>query len=170
MFPGHKVTSIYCNMYHVVYKECDDGFKLTMKFDNGAVCHVEVGTSHYIDAPRWYVCGNRGTLSIPTTGTATGISCGPRNMRSPGSEDIVYTKAGPTRDHGSPRQGHHGGNHPGSQQIRGPTTTSPTAIWPAVLDGTEELLVKPEETLRVMKIMEACFESDRTGQAILCDL
>ena len=38
MFPGHKVTSIYCNMYHVVYKECDDGFKLTMKFDNGAVC------------------------------------------------------------------------------------------------------------------------------------
>ena len=40
----------------------------------------------------------------------------------------------------------------------------------AVLDGTEELLGKPEETLRVMKIMEACFESDRTGQAILCDL
>ena len=40
----------------------------------------------------------------------------------------------------------------------------------AVLDGAEELLVKPEETLRVMKIMEACFESDRTGQAILCDL
>ena len=168
MFPGHKVTSIYCNMYHVVYKECDDGFKLTMKFDNGAVCHVEVGTSHYIDAPRWYVCGNRGTLSIPTW-DCNGHIVRAKEYEITWGEDIVYTKAGPTR----------------TMAPRAKDTTEEITLDPnkyagdydityrnlaAVLDGTEELLVKPEETLRVMKIMEACFESDRTGQAILSDL
>lgn len=84
-------------------------------------------------------------------------------------EDIVYTKAGPTR----------------TMAPRAKDTTEEIALDPdrfegdydityrnlaAVLDGTEELLVKPEETLRVMKIMEAAFESDRTGQAILCEL
>ena len=168
LFKGHKVTSVYCDMYHVVYKECDDGFKLTLKFDNGVSCMVEVGTSHYIDAPRWYVCGNRGTLSIPDW------SCNGKIVRAKDyeivwGEDIVYTKAGPTR----------------TMAPRAKDTTEEITLDPdrfegdydityrnlaAVLDGTEELLVKPEETLRVMKIMEAAFESDRTGQAILCEL
>ena len=33
----------------------------------------------------------------------------------------------------------------------------------AVLDGTEELRVRPEETMRVMRIMEAAFESSEKG-------
>ncbi len=28
MMPDKKVTSVYCDMYHVAFKECDDGFKL----------------------------------------------------------------------------------------------------------------------------------------------
>ena len=36
----------------------------------------------------------------------------------------------------------------------------------AVLDGTEELRVKPEEAMRGMLVMEAAFASDRTGEAI----
>lgn len=39
-----------------------------------------------------------------------------------------------------------------------------------VLDGTAELRVKPEETMRVMKLMEATFESDRLGEVIHCDI
>ena len=34
------------------------------------------------------------------------------------------------------------------------------------IDGTAELTIKPEQALRVMKVMEAAFESDKTMQAI----
>jgi hypothetical protein len=36
----------------------------------------------------------------------------------------------------------------------------------AAIDGKEELFVKPCEVMRVLKVIEACFESDKTGCAI----
>ena len=41
MMPDKKVTSVYCDMYHVAFKECDDGFKLIMKFENGPMVTIE---------------------------------------------------------------------------------------------------------------------------------
>ncbi|MPN57259.1 hypothetical protein SDC9_204953 [bioreactor metagenome] len=38
------------------------------------------------------------------------------------------------------------------------------------LDGTAELRVKPAEAMRVMKVMEAAFESDRTHSVVPCHL
>jgi hypothetical protein len=38
----------------------------------------------------------------------------------------------------------------------------------AHLNGKEDLIVKHEELRRVMKIIEAAFESDRTHQSIKC--
>ena len=81
-------------------------------------------------------------------------------------EEIIYTKAGPTK----------------TMAPRAKDTIEEIALDPDkyfsdydvfyrnladVLDGTAELRVKPEEAMRVMKVMEAAFESDRTGQAIL---
>ena len=64
MYAPHKVTSVFCKMYHVNYQECDDGFKAFLQFDNGVMVTIEVGTSHYASVPRWYVCGDRGALLI----------------------------------------------------------------------------------------------------------
>ena len=36
----------------------------------------------------------------------------------------------------------------------------------AVLDGTAPLKVKPEEAMRVMQVMEAAFESGKTGEIV----
>lgn len=159
------VTSVFCDMYHVAYQECDDGFKLQLKFEDGVMATIEVGTSHYIEAPRWYVCGDRGALTIPDW------SCNGKVVRASQhevtwEEEIIYTKAGPTK----------------TMAPRAKDTIEEIALDPDkyfsdydvfyrnladVLDGTAELRVKPEEALRVMKVMEAAFESDRTGQAIL---
>lgn len=164
MMPEKKVTSVYCDMYHVAFKECDDGFKMIMKFDNGPMVTIEVGTSHYIEAPRWYVCGDRGALIIPDW------SCNGKIVRASQhevtwEEEIVYTKAGPTK----------------TMAPRAKDTIEEIALdadkffsdydlfyrnIAAVLDGTEELRVKPEEAMRGMLVMEAAFESDRTGEAI----
>ena len=159
------VTSVFCDMYHVAYQECDDGFKLQLKFEDGVMATIEGGTSHYIEAPRWYVCGDRGALTIPDW------SCNGKVVRASQhevtwEEEIIYTKAGPTK----------------TMAPRAKDTIEEIALDPDkyfsdydvfyrnladVLDGTAELRVKPEEAMRVMKVMEAAFESDRTGQAIL---
>ncbi len=168
LFEQEKVTSVYCDMFHVAYKECDDGFKMIMKFDSGRSALVEVGTSHYIEAPRWYVCGNRGALTIADW------SCNGRIVRAAEhevtwEEEIIYTKAGPTK----------------TMAPRAKDTIEEIRLDPDkyfsdydvfyrniadVLDGTAELRVRPEQAMRVMKIMEACFESDRTGTTIRCEL
>jgi scyllo-inositol 2-dehydrogenase (NADP+) len=168
MMAPAKVTDVYCEMYHVNYKECDDGFKMIMHFENGASIMIEVGTSHFISAPRWYVCGDRGSLVIPNW------DCNGKIVRASKhevhwEEEIIYTKAGPTK----------------TMAPRSKDTIEEIIIdgneWHAdfdayyrnladYLDGTAELLVKPEEAMRVMKIMEAAFESDRTRSVIKCNI
>ena len=84
-------------------------------------------------------------------------------------EEIIYTKAGPTK----------------TMAPRAKDTIEEIALDPDkyfsdydvfyrnladVLDGQAELRVKPEEAMRVMKVMEAAFESDRTKQAVLLNV
>ncbi|HHV50736.1 MAG TPA: Gfo/Idh/MocA family oxidoreductase [Clostridiales bacterium] len=168
MMSPAKVTDVYCELYNVNYKECDDGFKLIMHFENGPSVMVEVGTSHFISAPRWYVCGNRGALIIPNW------DCNGKIIRASEhevrwEEEIIYTKAGPTK----------------TMAPRAKDTIEEIAIdgdkWNSdydyfyrnladYLDGNAELTVKPEEAMRVMKIMEAAFESHYTRSVIKCNI
>ena len=165
MLPS-PVVSVSCEMYHVNYKECDDGFRMLMKFEDGPTAMIEVGTSHYIDAPRWYVSGDRGAIIIPDW-SCKGRIVQATNRVTTWEKEIIYTKAGPTKTMA-----------PRSKEEIVETLLNPDDYQSdydifyrnlaAVMDGTEELRVKPEEAMRVMKVMEAAFESDRTGQAVLC--
>ena len=38
------------------------------------------------------------------------------------------------------------------------------------IEGKAELTIKPEQALRVVKVMEACFESAKTGMAITTEI
>ena len=58
------VISTYCTVSHVTNDEVDDGFKAIITFASGLTAHVEVGTSNFIDLPRWYVQGENGTALI----------------------------------------------------------------------------------------------------------
>ncbi len=61
---GKKLTSVYATLTNVTNDEVDDGFRAVLKFENGPECLVEVFTNNFIDAPRWYVCGENGTAII----------------------------------------------------------------------------------------------------------
>ena len=37
-----------------------------------------------------------------------------------------------------------------------------------VIDNGAELIVKPQQVLRVMKVIDAMFESEKTGRSISC--
>lgn len=168
MMSPKKVTDVYCELYHVNYKECDDGFKMIMHFEQGPSVTIEVGTSHFLSAPRWLVFGDRGALTIPTW------DCNGRIVRAKEhevtwEEEIIYTKAGPTKTM-APRAK----DTIEEIELDGDLWKPDFDIFyrnlADFLDGTAELRVKPEEAMRVMKIMEAAFESDRTRSVIKCEI
>ncbi len=165
LFPEETITSIYCDMYHVVYSECDDGFKLIMKTSGGRNAMVEVGTSHYVPTPRWVCFGDRGAITV-TDWNCNGKMIYATEHEVTFEEEIIHTKAGPTKTMG-PRA------KDTVEEVVLNADDYPHSDYDIyyrnfaeVLDGTAAPRVLPEEAMRVMKIMEAAFESDRTGETI----
>jgi len=58
------VISVYNINSHVTNDEVDDGFKALITFASGITAQVEVGTSNFINLPRWYMQGENGTAII----------------------------------------------------------------------------------------------------------
>lgn len=160
-----KVVSIYSRMYNVQYSEVEDNFSLTMVFESGLTCIIEVFTNNYIKHPRWYVLGKRGTLVIDDW------DCKGKIVRSLDDDDkweeeIVYSKAGPSKTM-APRSEH----TIETIEISEPddVVDNLTVVYDqfiGAIEGKVELTIKPEEALRVMKVMEAAFISAQNDEVI----
>lgn len=169
MMPGAKIKSVFADIRNVINFEVDDYFKILMKFDNGVMAEVELGTYVLTDKMddkwferHWIMGGNKGTAYLDgfapegkivrTSHLLTNVA-GKRTM----------TAAGPTRSFGPPSEG-----------------TILTEDLPEVhtchedyfenykkaYRGEEDFLVKIPETRRVLALMEAVRESARTGKSI----
>ena len=164
-----KVVNVFCKMYKIQYPEVDDNFRLTMTFASGLTAHIEVSTNNYITHPRWYVLGKKGTLQIDDW------SCNGKIVRCIDKEDkwdeeIIYTKAGPTKTM-APRNE----NSTETITISEPTDVinNITVVYEQFIDAVEgkaDLTIKPEQALRVMRVMEAAFESDEKGIAVQTEI
>ena len=79
--------------------------------------------------------------------------------------DIVYTAAGPTRTM-APRPKHT------VTELELPKVAPSWSEYfeniAGVLKGEQELIVKPEQALRVMHLIDTIFESDRLGKPVEC--
>lgn len=67
MMMGRMPKSVYATLSNVTNEEVDDGFTATFTFpdeNGGIVFTVEVGTSNFINLPRWYIEGLNGTAVI----------------------------------------------------------------------------------------------------------
>lgn len=58
------VISVYCQVSYITNDEVDDGFRVQLTFQSGKTALVEVGTSNFIDLPRWYMLGQNGSALI----------------------------------------------------------------------------------------------------------
>lgn len=160
-----KVTAVYCKMFNIQYKNVDDNFRLTMTFASGLTAHIEVSTNNYITHPRWYVLGTTGTLVIDDW-NCDGRIVRCKDKENTWVEEIVYTKAGPTKTM-APR------NSDSTETIllSEPTevTDNLSVVYDQFIDaieGLSELTIKPEQALRVMRVMEASFLSAQTNTTI----
>lgn len=158
------VTQVYAHMLSVKFKDVDDNFKLLLRFENGLSALVEVDTYTFINLPRWHVSGTEGTMVVEDW------DCNGRIVRAKTvsfnwEEGIVYTSAGPTKTM-APRP------KESLEQMPLPEIKVDCRDYYrnfiAAAEGKEELIVKPEEALRVMRVMDAAFESSRKGICVQC--
>ncbi len=155
------IVSVYCTVSHVTNDEVDDGFKTIITFGSGLTAHVEVGTSNFINMPRWYVQGNNGTAIIndwAMNGEIVKVSDWEKRDAVP-----VVTAAGLTKTM-APRT---------SETIRRyelPRVDADVRDFYrnviGAIHGECKQLVTHEQMMRVMRLMEALFRSAKENQVI----
>jgi predicted dehydrogenase len=158
-----KVTSVQAHIRKIHHEEVDDCFTVLLRFANGCTVNVSITTNCYINLPRWHVSGEDGTAVILDWEQNGHII----TLADPTIQDwedaVIYTHAGPTHT-----------------MLPRPKDTTKKLPLPAVkgdwveiyrnivavLTKGAKLIVKPEQALRVMKVIDAAFESERTGAAV----
>lgn len=167
------VVSVRAELFEVYSNDVDDNCRLHIQFENGIVAMVQVDTNCFINQARWHVMCTDGTLII------NDWSCNGRmvrlldNKELEWTSEIVYTEAGPTRTMAPrPRET--------TEEIELPVVNPSwsdfynniCAVIDSKTNGSNdvELIVKPEEALRVMKVIDLLFESAKTGQSIKCNI
>jgi scyllo-inositol 2-dehydrogenase (NADP+) len=162
------VDTVYAVVRSIKTDEVDDYAKVIITFESGLVAQVEVATFTLAPLPRFAVYGDKGGFMIE------------------GGSPARVTKATDMHweNYDAPA---YGDDYPGGMQSRtlrrcvygtekfdAPAPEKlPPQDWAslyknvlAALDGKEELVVKPVEVLRVIKVIEAAFESSRTNKAV----
>ena len=160
-----KLKRIYCKCDHITNELVDDGFKLELYFEGDVSAHIEVGTSNFIQLSRFYMVGRNGSALIPDWGKdAQVVWCTNYNEK----EVVpVITAAGITKTM-APRD---------EKSIAQKLIPQPVADvhdfyrnFARAIDGEETQIVTHHQMMVDMKIMEAAFESDRTGMPVDVDL
>ena len=156
-----KIKSVYCNFTYVTSEECEDGFKALLTFESGKTALVEVGTCNFINLPQWYVCGNEGTVYIKDS-TCEGKMILLKQWDEPDVQPILagegLTKTMAPRDESTITDA----------QLPA-IVVDRNALYTNLVDtinGDAKQIVTAEQALRVLRLMETCFESDRTNKVV----
>ena len=151
-----KIESVYCRCNHITNYEVDDGFRMELYFEQGLVALIEVGTSNFISMPRFYMTGTNGSAMVNDWREDCRVVC----CKNWDEKDVVpvVTAAGLTKTM-APRD---------EKTITESVVHRPESDVHdfyrnvcAAIDGREKQIVTHEQMMRVMRVMEAAFESDR---------
>jgi len=158
------VVSTYAHLHVLEGSEVDDAFTVMLRFEGGCTYMVDISTNSYIVEPRWHIWAPDGTAVIENWEMDGKIVKQSDPDESDWTEFVTYTAAGPTRT-----------------MLPRPKETATELELPKVgerrwidyyknvvdvLNGKAEQIVTAEQALRVMKVIDAIFESNRTGAAI----
>jgi predicted dehydrogenase len=157
-----KIVSLYADVRNIINKKVDDYFKILLKFSNGILGEIELGTYYLTPKRAWFIGGNKGSAYIDGfAGEGKIVRTEHLLENVPGK--ITMTAAGPTRSFGPP--------DPGLLQYEDLPQVAVShrnyfENFIKALNGKEDLLVKTEEVRRVLLLMDAVRESGRTGESV----
>ncbi len=163
-----KIKTVYAEMRNIINTEVDDYFKIILKFENSICAEIELGTYYLADKFKWFerhwfVGGNKGSMysdGFEPVGKITRTTALLQNV--PGK--VTMTASGPTRSFGPPREG-----LIVTENLPKVNTDHILFFknYLNVINGKEEIAVRPEEVRRVLALMEAIRESAKTNQTVL---
>ncbi len=156
-----KVDSVYAIEQRVEGFDCDDSFNLVLHYDNDIYAIVDIGTRFYHPLPRWVMSSQDGGVTVDDwslTGKMTKAI-----VRMVEFDQVVFTAAGPTKTM-APR-------HEKTIEVSElpKATPNPLSFYQnlvEVVNGKAELIVKPEQVLRTLRVIDAAFVSFETGERV----
>nr|AIF26021.1 putative oxidoreductase domain-containing protein [uncultured bacterium Ad_113_I18_contig2] len=162
-----KVVSVDAHLLSMYTPGVDDNIKLFIRFAGGCSYLLEMTTNCLINGPRWHVQGTEGTLQIEDWSCKGRLLKLKPNAEMKWSDDIVYTEAGPTRTM-APRPEYTMNELPLPDE--NPDWTEYYKNILSAMEGKEDLLVKPEQALRVMRVIDLMFKAEREGVGQQCEI
>ena len=155
------VRSLYCEYSYIYGEEVDDGFRLSVRFENGIEYLVVVATDCFRRLPRWQVYGTEGTATIGDWDLSGGITHA--NVRHDDKIAGIRAGNGFTRTM-APRVGDT------VEELPLPRVhAEPFAFYKnfaAACAGKTVCAIRKEEVLRAFRLMEAAERSARENIVI----
>ena len=160
------IRSVWGSIRTIRSGEVDDYAKVLITFESGLTAQVESSTFAPITLPKWYACGDRGTIMIPDgSGDGAVMRC-IRDAETSATEAVVYP------DSRVEKRAYNNFSVTEWEEIILPTTPVPQD-WAsfyknvtAALDGRDALVVTPESVLRCFRVLEAAKKSSETGRTV----
>lgn len=156
-----KLKTVYAELTNVTNENCDDGFRATFIFDDGLSFYVEVTTSNFISLPLWYMLGENGT-SVIDDWDCSGKTVMVSDWENRDAVPIV-AGAGITKTM-APRT---------DDTIKEYPLDVQKADWGeyyknvfAYLRGEEPIIVTHDQQRRLLKLVEAIFESGKENKVV----
>lgn len=157
------VKSVSATILRFNSEEVDDYSKVIITFESGLVAQVEANTYSPVALPKWVAYGDRGALIVPDF---DGRNAKVRRIKK---GEFVYGEAmayAPDHVYMRPQRTYKVDEW---EEFPIPHSEIPqdwASLYKnvgAALDGTEELIVKPEQVLRCYKVIEAAEKSAAEG-------
>ena len=158
---ARRLLDVYAQLTFVTNENCDDGFRAFLRFEGDLHILVEVLTSNFIELPRWYVLGENGSAIV-------------RNWDIEG--EIVMVSDWENRDSVPVQAG------VGITKTMAPRTEDTIERYPLpkaggewneyyeniarVIRFGEAPIVTHDQQRRLMRLVEAIFESGETGKVV----
>jgi len=156
------LISVSADLSYVLGNDVDDGFMSQLTFENGVKALVEVGTTNFIKLPRWYLRGTDGSAVLEDWGDPVQL------VKRSHAKDVekptpIKAGAGLTKTMAPPSE----------LAIINETFNEFDTIMESFYTNFANVvnkgaipIVKNEEVLRVMKVIETIFESAETKSVI----
>ena len=161
MMMHEEIDTVYATLQNVTNELVDDGFRVILTYPSGCNVLVEVGTSNFINMPRWYIQGVNGTAVVEDW-DINGKMVMVESWESKDAKPII-TAAGLTKTM-APRTDDSIKEYP-LEKVDADIRDYYRNVAAAV-HGLEEPNIKPAQVMKCMKLMEAIFESARTQQVV----
>ncbi len=162
---GEPIRTVYANVFPLWSEEVDDYAKVIITFESGLVAQMEVATYAPIPLPRWMVWGDRGALTMQEIGSPAA------HVRRIREDSLTREQVKAFEDYEVRLREQSRHRILGFEEFD--TDKSPGGGWHSlyqnlagVLAGREELIVKPAQVLRCMKVIDAAFRSSEEGIAV----